>query len=131
MVKVESRRTLEASPEEAWETIGDFQALHEWHPGVVDSTASEGGAVRTIVLADEMGTIVETLTDEGDLRHSYRVDDGPLPISNHSATLMVSAAGDGSEVVWTTEFEVEGMDEDEAAAILKGFFDGGLASLEG
>ncbi len=75
--------------------------------------------------------MVETSTDVGRLHQSYRIDESPLPVRDYEATLMVrEAAGGGSEVVWSAQFEVEGATEEEAIEIIHGIFDTGLDSLE-
>ncbi len=131
MVKVERTRIYEVAPEEMWGTIGDFHGAHNWHPAIADSKPSEDGTVRTLTLADDAGTVVETSTDVGRLHQSYRIDESPLPVRDYEATLMVrEAAGGGSEVVWSAQFEVEGATEEEAIEIVHGIFDTGLDSLE-
>jgi hypothetical protein len=129
MVKVEGTRVYEVTTTEMWGTIGDFHRAHAWHPGIADSKPSEDGKTRTLTLAGDAGTVVETQTDEGDLHYSYRIDESPLPVKDYEATLMVREAGDGSEVVWSAQFMVDGATEEQAAKIVQGVIDGGLDSL--
>lgn len=131
MVKVERTRVYEVTPEEMWGTIGDFHGFHTWHPAFADARPSEDGTGRTLILADGGGSVDETRTGEGDLHYSYRIDESPLPVRDYESTLMVREAGDGGvEVVWSAEFEVEGVTEAEAAELIEGVFDAGLDSLE-
>ena len=130
MVKVERTRTFEGTPQEVWAVIGDFHGLHTWHPGSADSTASEDGTVRTLTLAGDGGTVVETRTGEGDLHHSYRIDEAPFPIKDHEATVMAREAGEGAEVVWSADFEVDGITEDEGIEMMHTFIDAGFDSIE-
>ncbi len=130
MVKVERARTYAVTPESMWELIGDFHGLHTWHPGIADSTPSEDGTVRTLTLASEGGTVVETRTGEGPLHHSYRIDEAPFPIKDYEGKLMVREANGGTEVVWSAEFEVDGTTEDQGIEMMHTFIDAGFDSIE-
>jgi carbon monoxide dehydrogenase subunit G len=108
--KVTETVTVAASPEAVWERIGDFGAMHGWHP-VVESTettnGSQPGSIRTLHLKGG-GTIVEELTKHSaeERRFSYRMKDpGPLPVTNYSSTLSVAADTGGKSVVeWRGAF---------------------------
>lgn len=116
---------------EMWGRIGDFHRPHTWHPAIANSSPSEEGKVRTLTLAGDGGSVIETQTDEGGLHYSYRIDESPMPVRDYEATLMVREAGEGGcEVGWSAEFEAEGATEEEAAEIIQGIFDAGLDSLE-
>jgi mxaD protein len=130
MVNIERTRTFELTPAEIWEVIGDFHGLHTWHPGIADSTPSEDGTVRTLTLAGEGGTVIETRTGEGPLHHSYRIDESPFPIRDHGAMLMVREADGGTEVVWSAEFEVDEITEDEGMEMMHTFIDAGFDSIQ-
>lgn len=130
MVKVERTRTYELTPQEVWAVIGHFHGLHTWHPGITDSMASEDGTVRTLRLAGDGGTVVETRTGEGDLHHSYRIDESPMPIKDYEATVMAREANEGAKVVWSAEFEVDGITEAEGMEMMHTFIDAGFDSIE-
>jgi hypothetical protein len=130
VVKVERTRVYEVSPQAMWGTIGDFHGIHNWHPAFVGLKSSEDGAVRELILADDAGSVFETQLDAGDLHYTYRIDESPFPIKDVVTTLMVREGGDGgSEVVWSAEFEPDGVTEEEATELLGGFYDAGFDSL--
>lgn len=131
MAKLERTRVYEAAASEMWERIGDYHGIHNWHPGFADTKVGDDPKIRELILTDDRGVIVETLIDEGELHHSYRMDDAsPFPVQNFVGTLMVREAGDGCEVVWSAEFEADGMPEDEVTELVNGAYDAGLDSLE-
>ena len=129
MVKGERTRVYEVAPAAMWKTIGDFHALHTWHPGIADSRPSEDGKARTLVLPDDGGTIIETQTGEGDLHYSYRIDESPLPVKDYESTVMVRDADGSAEVIWSAEFEVDGVTEEEATELMHGFIDAGFDNI--
>ena len=127
---VKRTETYDVAPTEMWERIGDFHRLHEWHPDVADTNALDDD-IREL-LHENGGRSVETKTDEGELHHSYRIDQSDLPVKNFQATLLVRESGehaDGSEIVWTAEFDAHGAEDADAAEIVEGIFEAGLRSL--
>ena len=131
MIEVErTARVYKETAAELWERIRDFQRMHTWHPGVAD-TEARGENVRMITLADG-STAIETMTDEGDLHHTYRIDESELPVKNFQATLLVRELTDdpdSSEIVWTAQFDAHGAEDADAQEIVEGIFDAGLRSL--
>ncbi len=126
---VKRTETYDVAPAKMWERIGDFHDA-TWHPGVAD-TEARAENVRALTL-ENGSTTVETKVDEGELHHSYRIDEGELPVKNFRATLLVRESGegaDGSEIVWIAEFDAHGAEEADAAEIVEGIFDAGLRSL--
>ena len=107
--KVTETIAIAASPDAVWNRIKDFDALQSWHPAVESSTATAAnqvGSVRTLQLKGG-GTIVEELTRYSgeEKKLAYRMTDpGPLPVTNYSSTLSVSAADGGSQVEWRGAF---------------------------
>ena len=112
------------TPAEMWERIGDFHGLHKWHPHVAETEVREAN-VRALTLQNGR-TTVETKIDEGELYHSYRIDESDLPVKNFEATLLVRESGeggDGSEIVWTAQFDAHGAEDADAAEIVEGVFE--------
>lgn len=141
--KVTESVAIAASPDAVWNRIKDFDALQSWHPALESSTATSGnqvGSVRTLKLKGG-GTIVEELTkySADDRRLAYRMTDpGPLPVTNYSSTLSVSAADGGSVVEWRGAFyrgDPNGNpppDRNDEAAIgaITGVYKAGLGNLK-
>jgi len=107
--KVAESITINAPAKAVWDRIKDFSALHAWHPAVESSETTDGnnpGSVRTLHLKGG-GTIVEILKkyDAEGMHYAYKMEDpGPVPVSNYSSTISVTASGDGSEVSWKGAF---------------------------
>lgn len=139
-LKVEETVTVAAPPAAVWKVIGDFAALHEWHPAIASSEISRGkdnvrGAVRTLTTQDG-AKIVEELLAYDTKGHSmrYRFLESPMPVTDYVSTLAVKPEGKGSRIVWKGEFNRAG-DVDDAAAknifvgIYRAGFDGVHAKL--
>ena len=130
MAKVERSQVYEISQEDLWGTIGDFHGIHNWHPAISESKASEDGKVRSLTLADG-ATLIEEHVDQGDFHYTYRITESPLPLKSYEGTLLVRESGEGgSEIVWSAEFEAEGVTEDEAEELIVGIYEAGLESLK-
>ncbi len=128
MSTVSRARDFGGSADEMWSRIGDFHGAEGWHPAVVSSDALADGDVRQLNLGDG-GKILETQTGKGPRSYSYRIDEGPLPVRDYSATLAVSERDGGCTVTWEAEFEPDGASEAEACAAIEGMFDAGLDNL--
>ena len=133
MTEVKTETELGASADEVWKLVGDFGGFVEALGAPVTTEGDAGvGQLRKI----EMGgatTVerVETL-DAAAKTIAYSVQSGPLPVQDYLATMQVHDAGDGrSKVTWDATFEPAGMGEEDAANIIRGIFQGGLAALQG
>lgn len=140
---VEESATFDAPPAAVWKIIGKFSSLG-WHPVVAETTLVQGkdnqmGAVRSVKTKDG-AVIVEKLKNyEGRrLRMRYEIVESPLPVSGYVSVLHVEPAGQGSRVVWKSDFQaVRSAEVDDAKAreivsgIYKAGFDGLRAQLGG
>ena len=102
-----------------WETICDFHDM-SWAPGVItavtkvgDKNGNEVGAKR--VLND---VFHETLTkiDAESFTFSYRIDDGPGPVSKSAVdqyigVVKLTESGNGTLVEWSSTYESENDNE--------------------
>ncbi|MCJ2035623.1 SRPBCC family protein [Methylobacterium sp. J-068] len=129
---------MNAPPAAVWAIVGDFCAIEKWHPlvercSVSNSSDDEGKpvAIRRLVTAGGLGTIVEvqTMRDETAMSYSYAYVEGPLPVSAYNATIAVHANGSNSTVVWTATFDAAGMSDAEAKADIEGVYDQGLTGI--
>lgn len=129
MAKVIKSKAFEVSAEDMWERVGDFHRAQQWLPGIEKEEKSEDGASRILSLGGGM-KMVETLLDQAERQYTYTISDGPLPIKNYVATLRVRDAGDTACIVeWESEFEPDGIPEDQAVAIVESIYDAGLNGL--
>lgn len=137
---VEVARSIEikASPAAVWAIVSDFCAIARWHPRVERCTLSDSGeadgetaAMRSLIVAGGLGTIVEVETDrdETTMSYSYAFVSGPLPVKAYNATLAVRPIGANSTVVWTATFDAAGMSDADAKADIEGVYEQGLAAI--
>ncbi|MET0124902.1 SRPBCC family protein [Pseudomonas caspiana] len=121
-----------ASADQVWQLVGGFLSLPDWLPFIVSSESSEGGRVRTLTTADG-AVIVEKLQtfDEANRTYSYSIVEGPFPVTNYLATLVVAAAGDQETIVtWSGSFTPDGISDAEAEALFQEVYEGGLGALQ-
>jgi carbon monoxide dehydrogenase subunit G len=143
--KVTESVTIKAAPDKVWAKVKDFTKLHDWHPAIESSTATNGSkvdSVRTLNLKGG-GKVIETLEgfSEEDKKFNYRMKDGgALPVSNYTSTMTVKAG----EASGTTTVEWRGAfyrsypnnnpppeQNDEAAVkAITGVYQTGLANLK-
>ncbi len=130
MTKVAMSTKLNVSASEAWQLIGGFNALPDWHPAVEKSELTEEGQVRNLSLAGG-GSIVEKLEkiDDSARTYTYSIVDSPLPISNYTASITVRETEDGTVMDWTSEFDPVGGENDAVNAI-QGIYQAGFDNLK-
>lgn len=118
------------SPDHVWALIGGFDSLPDWLPFIPESLSSEGGRVRSLKDPDG-NSIVERLMafDEQARSYSYAILTSPFPVTGYLSTLRVKADGQGSLIEWFGEFTPVGVSDEEAQALFKGIYEGGLEAL--
>jgi mxaD protein len=134
---VEESATFTAPPAVVWKFIGNFSSLG-WHPVVAETTIVQGkdnqkGAVRSIKTQDG-AVIVEKLQarDARKLRLRYEIVESPLPVSGYVSELQVVPAGQGSRVVWKSDFNAvrsAEVDDTKARDIISGIYKAGFDGL--
>jgi carbon monoxide dehydrogenase subunit G len=91
---------VSASPEDVWDAVRDFGAVHRRvAPGFLTDSKLEGDDVRVVTFAN--GAVArETLVSSNDKsrRLVYAIMDQRF--KHYSASVQVLAEGDGSRVVW-------------------------------
>jgi len=141
--KVVETVSINAPADAVWARIKNFDALKDWHPAAASSPADKGneeGSVRTVTLKGG-GELIETLEsyNDGLKKYSYRLKDGsPLPVTNYTSTISVTADGDKSTVEWRGAFyrgypnnDPPPEKNDEAAVkAITGVYQAGLANLK-
>ncbi|MQA11771.1 MAG: SRPBCC family protein [Pseudonocardiaceae bacterium] len=139
MPKPYASAVIDASTEDVWQAVREFNGLPNWHPGIGASEledsarGSEVGAIRKLTLADG-GIVRERLVTLDDTERSYTYDilDSPFPIRSYRATMRVrpvTATGQAF-VEWWTHFESEAAEEERlVATFADGVFAAGLTGL--
>jgi uncharacterized protein YndB with AHSA1/START domain len=118
---------IDAPPEDVWDALRDFGALHErLVPGFVVA-AEMRGDVRVITFFN--GSIAQERLvgiDDDAHRLAYTVIDGPLGATHHHASAQVFADDNGrSRFVWVADVL-----PDELAAPVRGLMDQGLSVIK-
>lgn len=131
MPKVSMKQDLNVSADQLWQMIGHFNVLPDWHPAVEKSELSSAGETRTLSLAGG-GQIIEKLesADDDSKTYSYSIVDSPLPVKNYVSTIKVSGSGDNATIEWSSEFDAEGMPENDAMKAIEGVYQAGLDNLK-
>lgn len=127
-----------APPAKVWATMGKFDGIVNWLPGVVSSPADKGsevGSVRTLTLkAPGDPKVVERLTAISADSLSYvilQVDPKVLPVANYASTMNVAPSGSGSLVTWRGTFQPAGGADDAAASkAVHGLYRTGLDNVK-
>ncbi|MFD4656220.1 SRPBCC family protein [Kitasatospora sp. NPDC058444] len=133
MASTSVSRIVPATPEKVWSLIGGFDALPDWLPYIPESTASEGGRVRSLK-NPEGEVIVERLVDfnETERHYSYAILRAPFPVDGYVSTLRVHAVpgrDDLAEVQWSGRFNPVGATEQEVVDLFTGIYADGLDAL--
>lgn len=127
MATIRKEILLDARPDEAWDALRDFQAVHErLVPGFVVDSHPDGVDARIVTFFN--GAVAREVlvgVDEGARRLAYCIPEGLPGCTHHSASAEVIADGEGCRFVWITDVlpddlraTIEPM-MDEGAGVLK------------
>ena len=140
MVQVYASSVIDASADNVWSRIRDFNALPEWHPAIADSRIENGqpgdrvGCIRHFHLRDG-GMVRERLLALSDYEYScsYEILESPMGVEHYVATLKLTPVTDGGRCFaeWSAEFECEpGRERELTDSIGGGVFQGGFDALK-
>jgi hypothetical protein len=132
-VQVKKKREAPGKPADVWAVVGDFCAIKDWHPVVVECEQSEeGGDTYRILTLGDGGKIKEKLTETGDTSYSYEIVESPLPVKNYSATLEIGEddEADRVEIEWKAKFDANGVEDDEAKKVIVGILKAGVGGIK-
>ena len=140
MVQVYASSVIDASADNVWARIRDFNALPMWHPLIADSRIENSqpsdrvGCIRQFHLRDG-GTIRERLLALSDYEYScsYEILESPMGVDGYVATLKLTPVTDGARTFaeWSAEFEcAEGRERELTELIGGGVFQGGFDALK-
>ncbi len=117
---------FELSADALWAVVRDF-ADASWLPGnPTYSSEGEGpGMIRTID-TPPIPTVreqLEAIDDDGRVM-SYRIIQGiPMPVKDYRASMQVVDAGEGrSRLVWSGEWEPDGVTQEQAAEVVASMY---------
>jgi len=125
---------VKASASTVWSLIGPFCAIKDWLPPVGQCIEDgKGPPTRILVTKDGKAAFVETQTARSEAEHSYSYTflASPLPVSNYTSTIKVTAKGDGSSTItWSGSYTPEHGKEKAASEALGGVYEAGLAEIQ-
>lgn len=101
---------IDASTDQVWAILRDFNGFDRWHPALAASaiersqSADRIGCVRRVKLADG-SELREQLLALSDLEQSYRycLLDTPIPLFNYVAHVRLLPVTDGDRTFWHWE----------------------------
>ena len=140
MIRVYVSSVIDASADNVWSRIRDFNALPLWHPGIADSRIENNepsdrvGCIRHFHTRDG-GTIRERLLALSDYDYActYAILESPMGVDNYVATLELTPVTDGSRtfIEWHAEFDCdEGREQTLVQLIGQGVFQAGFDALK-
>ncbi len=140
MVRVYVSSVIEASADNVWARVRDFNGLPLWHPAIADSRIENNEP------SDRVGCIRHFHTKEGgmirerlmalsdyDFSCTYEILESPLGVSDYVATLKLTPVTDGVRCFaeWSAEFEcAEGREAELTQTIGGSVFQGGFEALK-
>jgi carbon monoxide dehydrogenase subunit G len=102
MASIRKEIQIDAPPDQVWDAVRDFGALHtRLVPGFVTDCRMDGED-RIVTFAS--GAVVREVlidSDDGQRRLAWSIVDGPY--EHHNGVAQVFAEGEGSRFVWTTD----------------------------
>ena len=130
------RRSVDvhAPATEVWKLIGPYCAIKDWLPPV--GRCIEDGktpSTRVLVTKDGQAAFVELQTARNEAEHSYSYTflSSPLPVSNYTSTIKVTANRDqSSTITWSGAYIPEHGKEKAANDALLEVYDAGLGEIQ-
>ena len=149
--KVQISEVLDATPEEVWQAIGNFDDMG-WHPAVARTEITPEGAPADV--PDESTRILHLKAESGDptiteqliglnpdkMMYKYMITDVAvevLPVTNYSSTLQVRDKDGKAEVIWKAGFyrgfpnndPPENLNDEAAIAAVTAVYEAGFQGL--
>ncbi len=135
MSKVTMNTIINASADEVWKLLRDFNGLPRFIAAIKASTMEGAGvgAVRTLIVDGGGPPIVERLErlDDKARTLSYSIVTSPLPVEGYFATVEVKDAGAGRcELTWSSTFQPKDAPESVAVQTIEGVYAGAFEGLK-
>jgi len=116
----------QVSADELWEMVDFHQPSEAIMPPITSSVRDgEGlGALKTNTLQGGGDVHLQLVYwAPGDHAFNYVIQSSPLPVANYVGEVRVTDLGDGrSELSWSGVYDANGVTDEEADAILQGFY---------
>ncbi|MFM9917271.1 MAG: SRPBCC family protein [Rhizobacter sp.] len=127
--------TVDNSTATVWKLVGNFNALDVWHPAVVKSELNGNGTkvgTRRLLTLGDGATILESLLNYSAPKttYSYSIIKSPLPVANYKSTITLTPVDEGHTLMkWSSTFDANGVSDEQAATIIGGIYDAGMAKV--
>jgi hypothetical protein len=136
-IQVKEKVELPVASDKAWDAIKEFGGMQAWHPAVATDEITSGkgnsrGTVRVLTTKDGAKITEQLLHYQPKaFSYTYKIIDGPLPVTDYVSTIQVRASKNGSTVYWNSHFKAkEGTSDEDAAKAIRGIYRAGLDSLK-
>jgi mxaD protein len=134
MAEFEKSAEFEVSAESLWGRLRNFGDV-SWLPGAPEPVfEGEGpGMIRSVVIpplptAREQ---LDVIDDEARIVRYHIVDGNPMPVRDYEASMQIEDLGDGrSRLIWRSQWEPDGVSEEEARAAVNQLYSGVLAGAK-
>lgn len=133
MAEVTEQGELGAGIDDVWKLVADFGGFPAAMGLAVEVDGDGIGQTRTLSMGGPpMVERLEELDPEAK-RVVYSIVEGPMPFTDYRSTMQLSPAGDGRTALeWSGTFEpAAGTSADDAAALVRRIYQGGIAALQG
>lgn len=126
---------IAAPPAVVWALVGRFCNIDLWHPMIKSCKQLKDHEfvdvnlpVRSLYGKRLAGAIVEQeiSRDEENMRYSYILLEGPLPIRNAISTLSLLTTDSGTKISWRADFDADAREEAEAMMEIEEMYYDGL-----
>jgi uncharacterized protein YndB with AHSA1/START domain len=102
MATIRKERSIDAAPEQVWDALRDWGALHtRLVPGFVVDTRLDGEDRIVTFFNGAVAREILISLDEDERRLVWSVVDGPY--THHNGAAQVFAEGEGARFVWTAD----------------------------
>ena len=127
MASITKQTTVDAPPEEVWEVLADFGAVHRFAAGFVTGTRLDGADTRIVTFASGAEACERLVTVDPERRRLvYSIVDSQLGLTHDNSVAEVGVDDSGRTVfTWTKDVL-----PDSAAPVVAGLMDTGLAAIE-
>ncbi len=125
---IERSLQITSSPDTAWNLIGDFCDIDDWHPAVstCELKVIDGALHRILVMTDGAKLVEKRIASEPGHSYTYRIVSSPLPVEKYTATLSITR-GDSSTITWSGRFS---SDDPQSESLIAEVYETGLSAIQ-
>ncbi|WP_299851640.1 SRPBCC family protein [uncultured Roseovarius sp.] len=119
---------LDVSTQQAWNVVGDFCDIDDWHPAVSSCSLKviDGSLHRILNTTSGAEFVEKRIAVEPGLSYTYSIVSSPLPVENYIATLSVETLK-STTITWEGRFK---SDDPSMEDTIAGIYESGLAAVE-